>query len=203
MIRKLRSVVLPGALMTGLLMAGNALAQTAPAATNTTAHQNGLLEISITGDGMMSNTIAGQSFWMEGGNLEVAGQFFHGVSVVADICGTHTADFGSSGVGLDLVTATFGPRYTWRKPKKRYEFFGQALLGEANGFNSVFPAAGGAQDSAYSMAIQAGGGMNLKVSQHLVLRVLEANWLRTQLPNSTTSVQNNVRLGAGIVFRVP
>ena len=27
------------------------------------------------------------------------------------------------------------------------------------------------------------------------------DWLRTQLPNATTKVQNNLRLGAGLVFR--
>lgn len=203
MIRRLRSVLLPGAMITALLMPGSALAQSAGPGSDRTARQNDPLEISITGEGMLSNTIGGQSFWMAGGSVELAGEFFHGLGMVADVCGTHTSDISSSGVGLDLVTATFGPRYTLRTPERKYEFFGQALLGEANGFNGVFPAAGGAQDSAYSMAIQAGGGMNIKLSQHVALRVLEVNWLRTQLPNSTSTVQNNVRLGAGVVFRVP
>jgi len=30
--------------------------------------------------------------------------------------------------------------------------------------------------------------------------VIQADWLRTQLPNSTTNVQNDLHLGAGIVF---
>jgi hypothetical protein len=32
--------------------------------------------------------------------------------------------------------------------------------------------------------------------------VFEADWLRTQLPNSDTDVQNNIRLAAGVVIRL-
>ena len=45
------------------------------------------------------------------------------------------------------------------------------------------------------------GGMNVPLSGHLAVRAFEADWLRTQLPNATTNVQNNLRLGAGLVFR--
>jgi len=31
---------------------------------------------------------------------------------------------------------------------------------------------------------------------------LHADWIRTQFPNGTTSVQNNLRLGAGVVIRM-
>lgn len=33
-------------------------------------------------------------------------------------------------------------------------------------------------------------------------RLLEASWLRTEFENATTDVQNNLQLGAGIVFRI-
>jgi hypothetical protein len=36
--------------------------------------------------------------------------------------------------------------------------------------------------------------------RHLSVRLIEVNWLRTQLPNSTTNIQNDLELGAGIVF---
>ena len=36
---------------------------------------------------------------------------------------------------------------------------------------------------------------------NLAVRALDAAWLRTQLPNATTSAQDNVRLGAGAVFK--
>jgi peptidoglycan-associated lipoprotein len=43
--------------------------------------------------------------------------------------------------------------------------------------------------------------MNLPLSRHIDLRAFEADWLRTELPNSTTNIQNNLRVGAGFVFR--
>jgi hypothetical protein len=81
------------------------------------------------------------------------------------------------------------------------QLFGQALGGVANGVNSVFPDASGAQSSDNSSALQVGGGANISLSHRLAARAFEANWLRTALPNATTNVQNSLRLGAGLVFR--
>ena len=44
--------------------------------------------------------------------------------------------------------------------------------------------------------------MNLPLSGRIGVRAFEADWLRTALPNSTTNVQNNLRLGVGFLFRV-
>ena len=49
--------------------------------------------------------------------------------------------------------------------------------------------------------LKAGGGMNLNLKPHLALRLFEADYLRTQLPNSTNNAQNNLQLGAGLVLR--
>jgi len=163
--------------------------------------QRGMLEVAVTYDATLSEATPSGNFWLQGGSVEIAGNFYRGLSAVAAIGGMHTGNIDSSGVGLDLVTATFGPRYTWRPANKRYDLFGQGLVGEANGLNSLFPHASGATESANSMAVEAGGGMNIALSSHLALRAFEVNWLHTQLPNATTNVQNNVRFGAGIVFR--
>jgi hypothetical protein len=157
-------------------------------------------EIAITYDASRTNVIGGNSFWMQGGSVQMHGQFWHGLGVVADVAGLHTNSINNSGVGLDLVTATFGPRYTWTPRGARYSLFGQALAGEANGINSVFPGSFQAASTADGLAMQVGGGMNLNLKRHIAIRAFEADWLRTQLPNSTTSVQNNLRLGAGVVF---
>lgn len=70
-----------------------------------------------------------------------------------------------------------------------------------NSFNSVFPAPSVAIDSSNSLALKMGGGMNIALSPHIALRAFQANWLRTQLPNASTNVQNNLNLGAGLVLR--
>jgi len=159
------------------------------------------LEVALNVNASQGNNVAGSRFWMEGGGAQIHGQFWHGVGAVADVAWLHTANMQGSGVGLDLVTATFGPRYTWTPAHRGYACFVQVLAGEANGLNSVFPAAGGATGNANGLALQAGGGLNLHLTPHVSVRAFEADWLRTQLPNATTDAQNNLRLGAGLVFR--
>ena len=88
-----------------------------------------------------------------------------------------------------LITATFGPRYVWSLPHRRLVLYGQALLGEAHAMNSIFPSSTGANSTGNSLALQIGGGINLPLTQHFSVRALDAEWLRTQLPNATTNVQ--------------
>jgi peptidoglycan-associated lipoprotein len=167
------------------------------------AQDTSAVEVAVTYNATRSSSVPGSNFWMEGGSVELQARFYRGLGVVADISGAHTANINTSGVGLDLVTATFGPRYTWAPAHWRYELFGQVLAGEANGFNSVFPTPSGAADSSNSLALKMGGGMNIALSRRIALRAIEANWLRTQLPNATTNVQNNLNIAAGFVFRLP
>ena len=157
------------------------------------------LNVAVTYAATRSDQASGSSFWMQGGSFQIEGRFYGGLGVVADVTRLHVANINSSGVGLDLVTATFGPRYTWTS--SRYEFFAQALAGAATGFNSVFPATTGANTTSTSLAVKTGGGVNVALTRHLALRVIEADWTRTQFPNSTTNAQDNLNLGGGLVFR--
>jgi len=159
------------------------------------------LEVAVVYNSLLTNVVRANRFWMQGGSIQVEGQFWHGLGVEADISGFHAQNANNAGVGLDMVTATFGPRYRWSPAHHRCSFFGHALAGEANGFNSIFPSPGAAISSANSLALQIGGGMDLPVNNRLLLRVFEADWLRTQLPNADANVQNNIRLAAGIVVR--
>jgi hypothetical protein len=160
-------------------------------------------DIAFTFDAARGNLTTGSSFWLEGGCVQFHGQFWRGLGVVADVAGMHIANINSSGVGLDLVTATFGPRYTWTKARSRSSLFGQALAGEAFGLNSSFPGILKATSDSNSSAIRLGAGMNYSLSHRVAVRVLEANWLRTQTPNSTSNAQNNLTLASGIVYRLP
>ena len=171
------------------------------AAQSAPAFARGYLELATTYNEMRSNTVGGSSFWIKGGSAEIHGSLPRGIGVVADIAGQHTANINSSGIGLDLVTATFGPRYTWAPGRSRYALFGEGQVGEAFAFNSLFPSTTGPQTSNSSLAIKTGGGMNVKLSHHLALRAFDAYWVRTQLPNATANVQNNLQMGAGLVVR--
>lgn len=159
------------------------------------------LDLSITYIGERSlQANASENFWLQGGSIELGANVWRGWGVVADVTGTHTGSIGSSGLPLSLVTTTFGPRYRWHADR-RVSVYVQGILGEANGFRSIFPATAGSQPDANGFAVQVGGGVDYKLSDRFAVRVLDAGWVRTQLPNSTDNVQNTLRLGAGIVLR--
>jgi hypothetical protein len=104
-------------------------------------------------------------------------------------------------VGLDLITATIGPRYTLSFPQRKLSVFGQGLVGEAMAFNGLFPHLPAAETSANSLALVAGGGVDMRLSHRIALRALEADWMRTQLPNGAKNRQDALFLGGGIVYR--
>jgi hypothetical protein len=166
------------------------------------------VDAAVTYTEQYSNLVSTPTFWHSGSSVELSAQLRHGFGLAANVAGTQTNNAAGSRVGLSLVTATFGPRYTYYHPvgaeqKRSLAIFGQGLLGQAWGFNSYFPTTSGAITSDNSFALQVGGGLDLGLTRHFGVRVFQADWVRTQLPNGTTDVQNTLRLGAGIVFRLP
>jgi opacity protein-like surface antigen len=151
------------------------------------------------------NSNTSQNFWIQGGSVELGANVWHGLGIAADVTGTHSSSIGNNGstgnsVPLSLVTVAFGPRYRWHADH-RIAIYGEGLIGEANGFRSLFPTQVSQQPDANSFATQLGGGVDYRLSDRFAIRVLDAAWMRTQLPNSTDNVQNILRLGAGIVLR--
>jgi hypothetical protein len=106
------------------------------------SHAMPRLEVAVLYDALLSNVVRADRFWMQGGGIQIEGQFWHGLGAEADISGFHAQNANNAGVGLDMVTATFGPRYLWSPADRRCSFFGHALVGEANGFNSLCKSAG-------------------------------------------------------------
>ncbi len=158
-------------------------------------------DVAFTYDTVLANVTTGNEFWMQGGSAQAEARLWRRLYGVADVAGLHASNVNGSGIGLDLITATFGPRYTW-SPHRRVVLFGQVLAGEVHGFNSIFPSSSGTNSTGNSFALQIGGGINLPLTYHFLVRAFDADWLRTQLPNATTNVQNNLRLGIGMVYRI-
>jgi opacity protein-like surface antigen len=167
--------------------------------------QRPTVDLSFTYSAQRSNTVPGEFFWLQGGSAELSANFFQNLGVVADVSGSYAKNL-APGVDLTLVTDTFGPRYTWRHVGHHghaVSVFGQTLIGEAHGINSVFvDPEKGAQKDWNSFALQVGGGFDIDLSKRIAIRALQADWVRTQFPNADTNVQNNMRLGAGIVIHL-
>jgi hypothetical protein len=161
------------------------------------------IDLAVTYVAQGSNLTPGQSFWRQGGSLELSTESYHGLGIAANFAGSEANNIVGSGIDLNTFTSTFGPRYTWHRRSGRVSLFGQGLIGESHGWNSIFPQATGATSEFNTFALQVGGGADLRISRHFAIRALQADWIRTEFPNATTNVQNTLRLGAGVVLRLP
>jgi outer membrane immunogenic protein len=141
-------------------------------------------------------------FWMEGAKAEASAPFASHFSAVAELAGEHAGSINAAGESLGLVTYLFGPRYTFT-PRSRTVFFGQFLAGGVHGFDALFPNPGGSTVTPDALAFAAGGGMNLNLSPRFALRLFQADYLQTRLPNDGDNRQDHFRLAAGIVLRFP
>jgi outer membrane immunogenic protein len=170
---------------------------------------NAPLQISFSYSYARANAGPGQCgcFNMNGGSTEVAFHAYRALSAVFDLTGERAGSISSTpGAGLSLVSVTAGPRYSLRFPREklsRYTPFVQGLVGIAHGFDSLFPGANGsAAGAASSLAVLAGGGLDLTMNRHLAIHAIQADYLRTQLPNAAGNGQNLLRVSVGMVFRV-
>jgi hypothetical protein len=167
------------------------------------------LEVSFSYSYARANAGPGQCgcFNMNGGSTEVAFHAYRALSAVADLTGEQVGSIGSAaGVGLSLVSFTVGPRYSFRfsgEKRSRYTPFVQGLVGAAHGFDGLFPSANGsAAGAASALAVLAGGGLDLSINRHVAIHAIQADYLRTQLPNAAGNQQNLLRVSAGIVLRI-
>lgn len=163
--------------------------------------QSPKIDVAVTFIGERSlRSATPNSFWMQGGSIELGTNTWRGLGIAANVTGTHASAIDGTTIPLSIVTTTFGPRYRWHADH-RVSIYGEGLIGEANGFKSLFPTVTGSQTSANGLAAQAGGGLDYRLSRHVAVRAVEAAWQHTQLPNGTNNIQNDLRLGAGIVVR--
>jgi hypothetical protein len=187
-------------LLLGVITVFGSAARRAVAQSATPSSTTGAIDFSLQYTALHSGDISGAGFWMQGGAFAIHGQVYRSFGLVADLTGDHTGNIASTGVGLNLITATFGPRFTCTH--RQFAAFGQALIGGAHGSDGLFPTVSGTETKASSLAFQTGAGLNIQVKPHIAVRAVEVDWQRTQLPNASTNVQNNILIGAGLVFRV-
>lgn len=161
------------------------------------------LEIAFGYSYVRSNANPGQCgcFNMNGGNVEGALHLYRGFSAVADFSGENTASVNSGGLGLSMISFTAGPRFSFAFHRK-FAPFAQGLFGATHGFNSYFPVAAGPTSNATDFAMIAGGGFDIRITRHIAIRPIEADYFLTKLPNGVNGTQNNLRLSAGLVLRI-
>jgi hypothetical protein len=126
-----------------------------------------------------------------------------GLSLVVDVNGEAKSNI-EPGISLTQFSVMGGARYTFHIAANNphaFDIYGQFLGGGVFASNSLFPAPSGATASANSGAIQVGGGANMRLTPRIALRLIEADFISTDLPNSTNNRQYDLRLSNGVVFR--
>ena len=141
-------------------------------------------------------------FWMSGGTGGFSVPVWRNFSAVVEAGGNHTDHIPRFNTGLSLFYGMGGVRM--RVPNHtRFQPFGQGLFGGVHGFDGYFPDQVGKLPTSYdtSFAYTVGGGLDIAVSKHIWIRAVQADYFYSELRNLQGNRQNQVRLGAGVVFR--
>jgi opacity protein-like surface antigen len=140
---------------------------------------------------------AGDFYWNV---MHIGAMHKAGLGVAADIGVAHTGNVNGDGYGLTLTTYSAGPRFVLPSARKLSPF-AQALFGLAHGSGSQFPQGDSLVSSANSFGLNLGAGADYSLNKRISLRILQLDYLRTDLPNNSSNWQNNLRAGAGITLQ--
>lgn len=148
-------------------------------------------------------------FWLQGGGADAGLMLWRGFGIAASLTGDHISNY-APGFDLNKVAYMGGPRCTytgWTREhgsvkRLHVQIFGQGLFGDVHAFDGAFPSSTGLRATADSFAIQTGGGIGVLFSRRLGVRLLEADYIRTELPNSYSNTQNDLRLAVGLSYHL-
>ena len=132
-----------------------------------------------------------QTFNANGGGGQLVYNVNHWLGVLGDVSGYWATNGMKAGAAMPYL---FGPRASIRRGKVTP--FVQTLFG------GILTSSGIATlgwQTHFAMAV--GGGVDARVSRHISVRPVEAEYLLTKIPDGLNNRQNNFRFGAGIVFR--
>jgi hypothetical protein len=185
----MRSIALASILILGL--AGSVMAQ---------ASYSG--DAALTYHWVRTNAPVGECgcFDLNGGGLSGSWNLRPRWAAVAELSSGGASHALSTGQSLTLTSFLAGARYRLPQPWLRGPHsprpFAQILLGAAHAGGGIAASA----DATYAFATRMGGGIDLPVSSRFAVRILQVDYYLTHFVNSTNDHQNNLLLGAGIVF---
>lgn len=132
---------------------------------------------------------------LHGGSASLAFNPTGTFGIVGDFGGYRVGSVNGVSVDSNLYTYLFGPRLSYRRKVTPYV---QALFGGAHLTGSAL----GASSSSNSFAMALGGGLDVHATNHLAIRLGQAEYLLTRFQEVGPRVtQNNLRISSGVVFR--
>jgi len=135
----------------------------------------------------------GQSFNGASGSVAVNPNRWLGLAGDFGFYHSHPGD-----VSDNIFSYVFGPKIAYRSHEQFTPYF-HALFGGAHVCASV--RGGSCASSGNSFAFAVGGGLDLRLTQNIAARAVQAEYVRTDLTDFADNRHNNVRISAGIVFR--
>ncbi len=128
-----------------------------------------------------------------GGQFEYNAENWLGL--VGDLAGYGATSTVNGALVGGAFTYLFGPRVNFRRG--RFTPFAQSLFGGIRTTDGI-----GESGPENNFAMTAGGGIDFKVSRHVSVRPVQAEYFMTRLPNGLDNRENNLRIGAGIAVRL-
>jgi len=128
-----------------------------------------------------------------GGQIEYNANRWLGAAV--DLGGFYATSSGNGAFAGAGFTYLFGPRVIFWRGK--VEPFAQVLFGGVRTTDGIAKQTG----TENNFAMTAGGGIDFKVSKHVSIRPVQAEYFMTKIPDGLNNRQNNFRFGAGVVIR--
>jgi hypothetical protein len=169
------------------------------------------------GSNFSSGTPGNRMVGLNGGSAAIQFNLTRHIGLVGDFGGYYTNHLQLTGNGVNqprtvnasgtAFTYLFGPRYTFHNAS-RFSPFAQVLAGgvhasavTVDGCTGTICAPLPVQNS---LALTAGGGLDIRLTHHVSLRPVQAEYMMTRfasVPAGSNSSQNDLRLSSGLVFR--
>lgn len=145
-------------------------------------------------------------FMLRGAKVDFAYSLGRGAGLVISGSGLSTVNLRGS-LDVEQISFMAGPRYTWNfghitptASSRKGGLFVEGKAGYVIATSGAYPINGLIFDHASALSYLGGAGVNVHVYDRFELRAIELEYVRNQLPNGGTNVQNSLRLSTGINF---
>jgi len=165
--------------------------------------QSNTLEVNLRYSTTAANAPPGSCgcFFLQGAAIDASVPVQTRLRAVVEVGGGTISHVPASTRGLSEITLLAGPRYSL--PIHRVRLNAQALFGAVRGFDSDFIVAANTHtDTSTNFAMAIGSSVETPITQSILLRPIQIDYLQTNLPNGIDNRQRNIRIGAGLTFRI-
>ena len=145
-------------------------------------------------------------FYLRGAALDLSYSLWKGIGVAGSATGLAGTNLDTN-IDIQHVELLGGLRYTHNFghiTPTVYARHGGIFLEAKGGYtfaiSGLYPVNGVVATSASGLTYAGGGGVNYHIYHRLDVRLFEADYVISKLPNGGTNQQNTLRLGAGLNF---